>query len=253
MVLLYFIPAVTEECKDILKQFPKALGLIVLFACTVAASFRKLPPVPGVVKGVDKMIATFRHLGHAVLRLPVNLASWQYRAAMKAVASLSFPESYRRMFVYYTGHGGNDSIDTPDGNLQLVDITNPYSPMEAPRLKHLTKVFIFDTCSSLSKLDSIFPNSVLLFPALPTYPAFAKPDGCGLLTQHLAPALRTSSESFGEVVIHVTDTMTKEIKENPLWHDQVSSDSQPLYFQTLQARVSLLNERLEASMLEVVY
>ena len=69
------------------KQFPKALGLIVLFACSVAAPSRKLPPVPGVVKGVDKMEDTFRYLGYAVLRLPVNLASWKNcnRAAMKAV------------------------------------------------------------------------------------------------------------------------------------------------------------------------
>ena len=240
-----------EDCRDIFKQFPKALGLIVLFACSVAAPSRKLPPVPGVVKGVDKMEETFRHLGYAVLRLPVNLASWQYRAAMKAVASVSFPETYRHIFVYFTGHGGNDSIDTPDGNLKLVDITNSFSPMEAPRLKHLTKVFIFDTCS-LSRdsiLRSILPHSVLLFPAHPGYSAFARTDDCGLLTQHLAPALRTSSKSFGDIVVDVTDAIAKEMKNDPLLINPVSSESQQLLCQTLKAEVSLLKDRMEASML----
>ena len=240
----------TEDCRDIFKQFPKALGLIVLFASSVAAPSRKLPPVPGVVKGVDKMEDTFRSLGYAVLRLPVNLASWQYKAAMKAVASLSFPESYRHIFVYFTGHGGNDSIDTPDGNLKLVDITNPFSPMEAPHLECLTKIFIFDTCS-LSRdsiLRSILPHSVLLFPAHPGYPAFARTDDCGLLTQHLAPALRTSSKSFGDIVVDVTDAIAKEMKGDPQRCNLVSSESQPLLCQTLKARVSLLKERSEASM-----
>ena len=244
-----------EDCRDIFKQFPKALGLIVLFACSVAASSRKLAPVPGVVKGVDKMIDTFRFLGYAVLRLPVNLVSWQYRAAMKAVASVSFPESYRHIFVYYTGHGGKDSIDTPDGNLKLVDITNPFSPVEAPHLERIPKIFIFDTCS-LSRdsiLHSILPHSVLLFPALPEYPAFAKTDDCGLLTQHLAPALRTSSMSFGDVVIEVSGAIREAIKKNTHWSKQIRPESQPLLCQTLESNVSLLNERIEASMLIGVF
>ena len=238
----------TEECKDIFKQFPKALGLIVLFACSVAAS-RKLPSVPGVVKGVDKMEDTFRYLGYAVLRLPVDLASWQYRAAMKAVASLSFPESYRHIFVYFTGHGGKDSIYTPDGHLELEDITNPFSPKKASQLTDLTKIFIFDACSSLSKLTSMYPNSLLLFPAHPGYSAFAKGDDCGLLTQHLAPALRTSPKSFNEIIIDVTKEITDEIEDNSEWSDQVPLESQPLLCQTLKAHVSLLKERMVASML----
>ena len=126
---------------------------------------------------------------------------------MKAVASVSFPESYRHIFVYFTGHGGKDSIDTRDGNLKLEDITNPFSPTEAPHLELLTKIFIFDTCS-LSKhsiLHSILPYSVLLFPTHPGYPAFAKTDNCGyiILTQHLAPALRTSSKSFGDLHVQL--------------------------------------------------
>ena len=240
-----------EDCKYVFQEFPKALGLIVLFACSVAAPSRKLPPVPGVVKGVDKMIQTFRFLGYAVLRLPVDLASWQYRAAMKAVASVSFPESYRHIFVYFTGHGGKDSIDTPDGNLKLEDVTKPFSPTEAPHLELLTKIFIFDTCS-LSKhsiLHSILPHSVLLFPAHPGYPAFAKTDDCGLLTQHLAPTLRTNSKSFGDIVIDVTRAIAEEMKDNPLLSNRVPSESQPLLCQTLKAHVSLLTERMEASML----
>ena len=240
-----------EDCRAIFEKFPNALGFIVLFACSVAAPSRKLAPVPGVVKGVDKMIETFRYLGYAILRLPVDLASWQYRAAMKAVASLSFPESYRHMFVYYTGHSGNDSIDTPDGNLKLVNITNPFSPVEAQHLELIPKIFIFDTCS-LSRdsiLHSILPHSVLLFPAHPGYPAFARTDDCGLLTQHLAPALRTSPMSFGDVVIEVSGAIREAIKKNPHWSKQICSKSQPLLCQTLESNVSLLKERIEASML----
>ena len=249
MVLSYIL-AVMKKCLTKFKEFPKALGLIVLFACSVAAPSRKLRPVNGVVKGVDKMIQTFRFLGYAVLQLPVNGASWNYRAAMKAVASVFFPESYRHIFVYFTGHGGNDSIDTPDGNLKLVDITKPFSPKQAPHLELLTKIFIFDTCSGLSKLHSIFPNSVLLFPTHPGYPAFTKTDhDCGLLTQHLAPALRTSLKSLSEIVVDVTDAITTEVKNDPCLSKQVPAESRPLLCQTLESHVSLLKERMEASML----
>ena len=244
----FYTPAVMENCRDIFKQFPKALGLIVLFACSVAASFRKLPPVPGVVKGVDKMMNTFRHLGYAILRLPVNLASWQYKAAMKAIASLSFPETYRHIFVYYTGHGGDDSIDTPDGNLKLEDITKPFSPIKAPHLEYMTKIFIFDTCSSLSNLDSILPQSVLVFPAQPGYPAFAGKDDCGLLTEHLAALLPKSPKSFGDIVIDVTDAVTKKIETIPRWSQRVPLESRPVLCQTLKSHVCLANERMEASM-----
>ena len=248
-MILCYIPIVTKDCKAKSEEFPTALGLIVLFACSVAAPSQMLDPVPGVVKGVDKMDDTFSFLGYAVLRLPVDLASWQYRAAMKAVASVSFPESYRHIFVYFTGHGGKDSIHTPDGNLKLEDITNPFSPNEAPHLECLTKIFILDTCS-LSKhtiLHSLLPHSVLLFPAHPGYPAFAKPDDCGLLTQHLAPALRTSSKSFGEIVIDVTNAIIKEIENNPLLSKDICQE--PLLCQTLKAHVCLVEERMEASML----
>ena len=135
------------------------------------------------------------------------------------------------MFVYYTGHGGEDSIDTRDGHLQLDDIIKPFSQNES-----LAKIFILDTCSSLSNLYSILPHSILLFPAHPGYPAFAKPDDCGLLTKHLAPALRTSSKSFGDIVVDVTDAITQEI-------NLVSSESQlPLLFQTLKSHVCLLQK-----------
>ena len=242
-----------EDCRDVFQEFPTALGLIVLFACSVAAPSRKLPPVPGVVKGVDKMIEAFSFLGYAVLRLPVDLASWQYRAAMNAVASVSFPESYCHIFVYFTGHGGNDSIDTPDGNLKLVDITTPFSPDEAPHLKRLTKIFIFDTCS-LSKhsiFNSILPHSVLLFPAHPEYPAFAETNDCGLLTKYLAPTLCKSLKSLGDIVIDVTGAIREAIKNNPHWSKQIKfpSESQPLLCQTLESHVCLLKERMEASML----
>ena len=229
-----------EDCKDVFQEFPTALGLIVLFACSVAAPSRKLPPVPGVVKGVDKMIDAFRYLGYAVLRLPVNLASWKYRAAMKAVASVPFPDSYRRIFVYYSGHGEDDSIDTPDGNLKLEDITNPFSPNEAPSHELLTKIFIFDTCSNLSDLRPILPHSVLVFPAQPGYPAYANNDDCGLLTEHLANVLRKSPKSFGDLIIDVT----KKIENDP----RIPSESRPLLCQTLKTHVSLLTERKKASM-----
>ena len=244
-MILSYTPTVMEDCRAKFKDFPSALGLIVLFACTSAAPSRNLPRVPGVKEGVTKMIDTFRFLGYAILRLPVNLASWRYRAALKAVASVSFPESYHRIVVYFTGHGGDDSIDTPDGNLELVDITTPFSPNRAPHLEFLTKIFIFDTCSSLNKLHSIFRNSVFLFPAHSGYPAFAQTGGCGLLTQYLTRILRTSPNSFGDIVIDVS----KEIENDHRWSDYVPLESRPLLLQTLTSHVFLFKERKEASML----
>ena len=247
-MVVRFILAVQDNCNTVFNKFPKALGLIVLFACTVAAASRKLLPVPGVLKGVDKMIETFRYLGYAVLRLPTNDVSWRYEVAMKVVASIPFPSSYRRIFVYFTGHGGKDSIDTPDGCLKLKDIIKPFSPKKAQHIENFTKIFIFDTCSSLRDLSSILPHSVLLFPAHSGYPAFSKTGDCGLLTQHLAPALRTSSKSFGDIVIDVTNAITDEVKKDPELSKDIRSDPQPLLCQTLISPVTLVKERMEASM-----
>ena len=192
---------------------------------------------------------TFRYLGYAILKLPINLASSHFRAAIKAIASaqVSFPESYHRIFVYFTGHGGNDSIYTRDGNVKIEEITMPLSPNKAPHLELMTKIFIFDTCSNMSSSRSIFRNSIHVFPALPGYAAFTENDNCGLLTRHLSHALCTSQRSFGDIIIDVTAEMWKEIASNRQWRRQVPLDTQPLLYQTLKTHVSLMEERQKAS------
>ena len=209
------------------------------------------------------MNETFSYLGYAVLKLPTDLARSQLRAAIKAIASVelrdSFPILYRRIVVYFTGHGGNGCIYTPDGKVQLEEITMPLSPYRAPHLEFLTKIFIFDTCSMIkdSLSHSIFRNSIHLFPALPGNLAFTENDDCGLMTRHLSLALRTSQKSFADIVTDVAAAMRKEIEKNPQWRHQISldsqphQDSQPLLQQTLKAHVALLKERQEASTLNL--
>ena len=188
-----------KKCKTEFQKYPSALGLVVLVACSVAAH---LPAVPGVVKGVERMNETFRYLGYAVLKLPTDLSRSHLRAAINAIASVelkdSFPKLYRRIVVYFTGHGRNGCIYTPDGKVQLEEITMPLSPERAPHLEFVTKIFIFDTCNMIkdSLSHSIFRNSIHLFPALPGNLAFAENDDCGLMTRHLSLALRTSQKSF---------------------------------------------------------
>ena len=58
----------------------------------------------GVEKGADVMEDTFKWLGYATLRL-TDATGQQLRAMIKAASEAEYPDSYKRIFFHFIGHG----------------------------------------------------------------------------------------------------------------------------------------------------
>ena len=251
-----------DMCQQEIESKPFALGLIVLIANTVAAGFMMLPQIPGVLEGVKKMKEAFMYLGYAILSLPRDLTDQQLKTAIKVVASVDFPISYRRLFVYITGHGGSNFVCTSNECVDLKDIIEPFVDKRTADFDRIPKVFIFDMCNNHSDapgtmqadFSQYFPSSpetMGIFAVLTGRTAYATDNDCGLLTRHLAPMLQKCDKSLSDVVTDTSAALQKEIMRHPEWN--LTSDYMPVVCHALTKPIHLLSERRRASMLILLY
>ena len=225
--------AAKSDVQDLFNNFTSALGLIILLACLEAPG-QGLKQLVGVEKGADTMEDTFRKLGYAVLRLPTNASSLQLKAVMKAASEASYPESYKRIFFYFTGHGTHTAIYTPDAAVTQNEIVQRF---QSRSVYNIPKVFIFDCCRDMTPTYPTCPafNTMIIYSTMSGGQAYAPYDESGVMTTKLAELLLTQKKPITEIVAELSQEV----------HDL---HMHPVGVYQLQQSISLLQERDDASM-----
>lgn len=180
------------------------------------------------------MEKTFRQLGYAILRLPTNTTSLQLRAVMKAASETSYPDSYRRIFFYFIGHGTHNAIYTPDTDVAQNEIVRHF---QCDSVRNIPKVFIFDCCRDVTPTHPTFAavNTMIIYPTMFGGKAYAPYDESGVMTTKLAKLLLTQKRSITDIVAE----LSRELQDVHML---------PVVFGQLQQPISLLEEWEDASM-----
>ena len=225
--------AAKHQLEELLHTFSSLLGLLILVVC-VDAPEESLKHLVGIERGADVMEDTFKELGYATLRLPVNATGQQLRAMIKAASEAKYPDSYERIFFHFIGHGVEGAVYTSDDCISLSEIVQPFQ-----RIPKIPKVFIFDCCRQFPSVPPFnssltAENTLIIYSTMPGREAYAHADLGPLMTKELARLFRHERDSIANLVI------------------KLSKDSNqvcPITTVQLNEPISLLEEQEDKSML----
>jgi len=177
---------------------------------------------------------TFKWLGYATLRL-TDATGQQLRAMIKAASEAEYPDSYKRIFFHFIGHGVEGAVYTKDNCISISTIVQPFQ-----RIPQIPKVFIFDCCRQFSSippsLSLTAENTLIMYSTMPGCKAYAPTDLGPLMTNKLAHLLRHERDS----VANLQSKLSSELK----CYNQVC----PLVMLQLNQPISLLEEQEDKSM-----
>ena len=230
--------AAKHQLEELLQKFLSLLGLVILVVCPDAPEEIHLKHLVGVEKGTDVMEDTFKWLGYATLRLPINATGRQLKAIIRAASEVKYPVSYKRIFFHFIGHGVEGAVYTKDDCVLLSDIVQPFK-----RIPQIPKVFILDCCRQFPQVppfDSSLTaqNTLIIYSTMPGCNAYAPTDEGPLMTKKLAELFCTEKSS-------ITDIVTKSL-------DALKFQLCPITMLQLNQPISLLEEKESASMLSNV-
>ena len=231
-----------KKIQEVIRDFPSALGLAIVVSATTADPVYNLPDIQGNEKGRKLMVDALQKLCFAVLCLPINITGSSLKHAMNALASedIQYPKTYRKLILYFTGHGSPGAIYTLDGKVKIQYIYDVLKQISNRSEEPIPMVFIFDSCGVGTSLST--HNTLLISASLPASTDFASTGQCGVLSQHLAKALTDpvhSHSSLVDIAAHVKKEISLLMKHNRrgfrVFHNEpvviIGSHIQPFYFQ----------------------
>ena len=206
---------------------------MILVVCHDAPD-KSLKHLVGVEKGADVMEDTFKWLGYATLRL-TDATGQQLRAVIRAASEAEYPDSYKRIFFHFIGHGVEGAVYTKDDCISINTIVQPFQ-----RIPQIPKVFIFDCCRQFSSvppsLSLTAENILIMYSTMPGCKAYAPSDSGPLMTNKLAELFRHERDS----IANLETKLSSELKG----YNQVC----PLVMLQLHQPISLLEEQEDKSM-----
>ena len=136
-----------------IKNNPRAVGIVLLAHHRDAPSSVKLPPLSGIEKGTKKLYKALTALGLAVVRLK-NPSTEFFKAVLKVMAShehplqnplynIKYPPSYQYFFFYTTGHGARRAFFTKDCAIAYWTVYDHFQGLFEQRY------FFFDCCRNV--------------------------------------------------------------------------------------------------------
>ncbi|XP_003388944.2 PREDICTED: uncharacterized protein LOC100637049 [Amphimedon queenslandica] len=148
-----------EEFKKKVPTLEGKNGLLILLGMTSSQG------VPGAVVDINNIEKVFKseEVNFAVWRIE-NPTKEQIPAVMKVVSSQSYPDTIDKVFVYYSGHGGNHNgqkFIIPHAEVGEVgvrsyikeDIIMFFEPPPVSKLgPNVKRVYLFDSCLSPGKV-----------------------------------------------------------------------------------------------------
>ena len=104
-------------------------------------------PLPSTDKDSDDIERFFKALGNYEVVTPEkNLKANEFMNICEHLASLQYPETYKRLVIYFAGHGGNGYITMIDKPVHVDDLQAIFDPVNNDTLNHMAKIFIIDAC-----------------------------------------------------------------------------------------------------------
>lgn len=230
--------AAKHQLEELLQNFSYLLGLVILVVCPDAPKESHLKHLVGVEKGTDVMEDAFKWLGYATLRLPINATGRKLKAVIRAASEVEYPDSYKRIFFHFIGHGVEGAVYTEDDCISINTIVQLFQ-----HIPQIPKVFLLDCCRQFPQVppfDSSLTaqNTLIIYSTMPGCNAYAPNDEGPLMTKKLAELFCTEKSSITDVATRSLD----ELKEFQLC---------PITMLQLNQPISLLEEKETASMLYI--
>lgn len=155
-----------RDLKDIVEENETKHGLAILVGIGVTG----LREAAGVKEDVKKMQGILEKLGVAVWKM-MDQTNVEVTGALRAVAKCTFPEKYKFIIFYFSGNGGSrdghayvqcqKDVITPVDTLSIErGIVAHFLKKNAPQLKELRRIFLFDCC--LKDATSLEPEACRL-------------------------------------------------------------------------------------------
>lgn len=231
-----------------IRAFPSALGLCVPLSCDRGCDFGDY--IPDIHEGGRKIGTVFDMLGYSVCPFR-NPSKKALEAIYRVIANIQYPPSYKRLFLFFTGHGLTDRVSTHDGLINISTLIKESSTAAIPM------IFIFDCCrnellgynhtellkAELQKTESsdrtCRGNVLVLYTTLYGQRSYEGRDGAGIPTTKLVEILNSSQRNLLEIQKELHDA----IKEDP----SVPTGMDPELHSTIYKDIFLHKERLEAS------
>ena len=182
-------------------------------------------PLPGTDRDSDVMTTFFSTLGNYEVVVPKkNLRVKEFIATCKQLASLEYPEVYKRMVIYFAGHGGDGYIALQDKPVRIDDIQAIFDPGKHQKLHEMVRMFFIDACCGSTRYASDdhtrggpgkksyevcckYKNEVIAYSTLKGYTAY---DDEKSWTQALYECLvpeRYQQDDLLRVLIHANDKL----------------------------------------------
>ena len=84
-----------------------------------------------------------------------NLKCNEFLDVCKYVAALRYPQTYKRIVIYFAGHGGDGYIGMLDKEVRIEDVQAIFDPSKHPSLGNIARVFFIDACRRSKCIDHV--------------------------------------------------------------------------------------------------
>ena len=204
--------------------------------------------LPSTDRDSDEMKTFFETLGNYEVVVPKkNLTVGEFKYICEHLASLPYPEIYRRVVIYIAGHGGDGFIEFRDKEVHIEDIQAIFDPNKHAKLYNMARIFFIDACRGSSRYSSHarggsgtqkaysphckYDNELIAYSTLKGYVASDDDkEGGGLWTHELYTCL-VLEEYMHEDLSHVLVFVNKRLgtRQTSTYHSTLST-SGLIYF-----------------------
>ena len=184
--------------------------------------------LPSTDQDSDEMKRFFSALQNYEVVVPKkNLRVDELVYICERLASLPYPECYRRVVIYIAGHGGDGFIEFRDKEVHIEAIQAIFDPSKHTKLTNMARIFFIDACRGSSRYSSHgrrgsgaqkaysahckYDNELIAYSTLKGYVASdGNQEGGGLWTHELYTCLvleEYMQEDLCHVLYHVNERL----------------------------------------------
>jgi len=172
-------------------------------------------------------------------------------AVYRELAAMKLPESYKAIFIYFTGHGQKFHISTKEGYISINHLKLLLSDSSAPTLRDMVKVLFFDCCRTSAHVKGVSQSpsvdNLIIFYTTPLgQRSFVVNErGMSVATIELIKLLERE-QSCSLVTLFSTD-LCREVKSAARRLGEQLPEMRTDFEGSLSSTISLYSDKMEAS------